>query len=386
MADVVVVEQEGQQASAPSPLPSTSHGHHQQQRYKYFEADVFTSKPGYGNPVAIVLLCSNNHEDHDNGDTGGDAEALTTESMQRFANWTNFSETVFVTDVDVDTYSYTIRIFTPFCELPFAGHPSVGTAQTLLQLGLLRPSNQGLCIQNCAVGALPLKVSQGDKVSIRVPRPRVVNLRHNQSHLDALRSYFLLTMTKDDDCSFWIGDPMVLNVGPTWLVVRMSSRVALNNIPVQLDKLQTLSDTVNALGVTAYAIENDDDGKEQVWVRSLCPEPGVTEDPVCGSGNGTVGYHRLLEGTLKGGQSYVARQGEVIGRDGYVYVDADEVSTTTSTATSTSESTTSKLNNNDNEQDANVDDEEGKEEVVEEVDIWVGGYAQVVVEGHVRLS
>ena len=109
----------------------------------FAQVDVFGARPCSGNPVAVVL----------------DGAGLDDEAMQRFARWTNLSETTFVLPPTQPGASYRIRIFTPVSELPFAGHPSVGSAHAVLEAGLAQASN-GELVQECAAGLLPLRVGR----------------------------------------------------------------------------------------------------------------------------------------------------------------------------------------------------------------------------------
>ena len=108
------------------------------------QVDVFTSTPHRGNPVAVVL----------------DANDLTTEQMQLFANWTNLSETTFVLTPEDDAADYRVRIFTPGAELPFAGHPTIGTCHAWLEAGG-QPKTEGTIVQECGVGLVPLRSTDG---------------------------------------------------------------------------------------------------------------------------------------------------------------------------------------------------------------------------------
>src|SRR5262245_38447318 len=124
----------------------------------FVQVDVFTATPMYGNALAVVL----------------DANGLDDETMQRFACWTNLSETTFVLRADAPGASYRVRIFTPLSELPFAGHPSVGTAWALLDAGLVRPI-EGRLVQQCGAGLLEVRVDgEGAQrtVAVQAPVPR----------------------------------------------------------------------------------------------------------------------------------------------------------------------------------------------------------------------
>lgn len=106
------------------------------------QVDVFTNKPFKGNPLAVFF----------------DADNLSDDEMQAIANWTNLSETTFVTKPTVEKADYQVRIFTTVSELPFAGHPTVGTCYALLELKLIRPNSDGKIYQQCAAGLVELGI------------------------------------------------------------------------------------------------------------------------------------------------------------------------------------------------------------------------------------
>ncbi len=116
------------------------------------QVDVFTAVPYRGNPVAVVL----------------DGEGLSDAEMQTFANWTNLSETTFILPPSDPAADYRVRIFTPKAELPFAGHPTLGTAHAVLEAGLAS-AREGRLVQQCAVGLVDLAVGQNG-LSFRLPR------------------------------------------------------------------------------------------------------------------------------------------------------------------------------------------------------------------------
>src|SRR4051794_33974683 len=109
-------------------------------RRPFRQVDVFSSEPFRGNPVAVVL----------------DAEGLTTDQMQRLAHWTNLSETTFVLPPTVEGADYRVRIFTPVLELPFAGHPTLGTCHAWLAAGR-RPQGDGVVVQECGAGLVRVR-------------------------------------------------------------------------------------------------------------------------------------------------------------------------------------------------------------------------------------
>lgn len=252
------------------------------------QVDVFTAVPYKGNPVAVVL----------------DGAGLSDPEMQAFANWTNLSETTFVlpaTEADAD---YRVRIFTPKAELPFAGHPTLGTAHAVLEAGLAK-ARDGRLVQQCAVGLVELAVG-GQGLSFRLPR-------------------YALTELSDPEATVWmgagvalIGAPQAVDVGPVWLVAELAEVAALENLAHDPARLTRYYEATGMTGATLFAVDGD-----RVVVRSFAPGDGIPEDPVCGSGNGAVAAFRLAAGQVGNGDSYVASQGRQVGRDGFVRVRID---------------------------------------------------------------
>src|SRR6185436_17583668 len=134
-------------------------------RHRFKQVDVFTAVALAGNPVAVVL----------------DAEGIDDATMQRFAAWTNLSETTFVLPPTIAEASYRLRIFTCRSELPFAGHPTIGSAHAVLEAGIATPRD-GLLRQECKAGVLPIRVD-GARLMVRVPPPMV---RRDAVSADAL--------------------------------------------------------------------------------------------------------------------------------------------------------------------------------------------------------
>lgn len=253
------------------------------------QVDVFTSRPLYGNPVAVVL----------------NAEGLSDSDMQQFANWTNLSETTFVLPPENPAASYRVRIFTPRAELPFAGHPTLGTAHAVLEAGLARARN-GKLIQECAVGLVDVTV--GDTgLSFRLPRYAAAAAEDADAIVAAIGGPTVV-----------IGAPQVLDVGPRWVITEMASLDAVAHLEPDLLALAAYDRKHGTTGLTVFA--SSDAG---TVVRSFAPADGIAEDPVCGSGNGAVAAYRLLAGQISAGDRYIASQGMQVGRDGYVHVRID---------------------------------------------------------------
>lgn len=249
----------------------------------FSQVDVFTAVPLKGNPVAVVL----------------DGAGLTEAEMQAFANWTNLSETTFVLPATNPAADYRVRIFTPKAELPFAGHPTLGTAHAVLEAGLAT-ARDGRLVQECAVGLVDLAVGEGG-LSFRLPR-------------------YALSDLDDPEATAWIGADVIggaraVDVGPVWLVAQLADVAALENLAHDAARLAAYYVPRGMTGATLYATDG-----ERVVVRSFAPGDGIPEDPVCGSGNGAAAAFRLAAGQVAGGDAYVASQGRQVGRDGYVSV------------------------------------------------------------------
>lgn len=253
------------------------------------QVDVFTSRPLFGNPVAVVL----------------DADGLSDADMQQFANWTNLSETTFVLPPENPAASYRVRIFTPRAELPFAGHPTLGTAHAVLEAGVAQSRN-GKLVQECAVGLV--EVTVGDTgLSFRLPRYAAAPADDAGTIIAAIGGASVVR-----------GLPQVLDVGPRWVIAEMASLDAVAHLDPDLTALATYDRHHGTTGLTVFAC-----GAEGTLVRSFAPADGIAEDPVCGSGNGAVAAYRLLAGQIDDGDRYIASQGLQIGRDGYVHLRVD---------------------------------------------------------------
>jgi PhzF family phenazine biosynthesis protein len=255
-------------------------------RRAFKQVDVFTSRPLFGNPVAVVL----------------DADGLSDAEMQQMAQWTNLSETTFVLPPEDPTASYRVRIFTPRAELPFAGHPTLGTAHAALEAGLVTPI-EGRLVQQCAVGLVDVSID-GAMRSFRLPRSAASPAPEAARLFAALGGSRLLA-----------DDPQILDVGPRWVIGEVTSAQALSTLAPDLAALADYDRAYGTTGLTLFAIT-----QEGISVRSFAPADGIAEDPVCGSGNGAIAAYRLLKGQIGDGDSYLASQGREVGRDGQVHI------------------------------------------------------------------
>jgi PhzF family phenazine biosynthesis protein len=267
---------------------------------RFMQVDVFSDRSGFGNPLAVVV----------------DAEGLDSGQMQRFANWTNLSESSFLLPPVRADADYRVRIFTPRQELPFAGHPSVGAAWVAVKSGLVRPRD-GHLVQECAAGLLDVRVEQAmDRMRTHVRAPDANILAVPQELHELIATIF----AKVDDF-----DPRatcMINNGPEWLIAELADEACVRRLVPALPLIEKLCLATHAVGLAVFA---ESDGPEhQLVVRAFCPADGIPEDPVTGSANAAIGALLLSQGRDRTiGASYRASQGREVGRDGSIEVAMD---------------------------------------------------------------
>lgn len=248
---------------------------------QFKQVDVFTDRPFFGNPVAVVI----------------GAEGLDTAAMQRIAGWTNLSETTFL--LQSALADYRLRIFTPRQELPFAGHPTIGAAHAALESGFV--SRKKNLRQECGAGIIDLAVEPDGRIFLRGPKEKIESVN------SAIPSIPLVPGCK----------PLRIDVGPVWVVGEMADARALAALKPDMTALAAWTERLRASGVTVFAASGE--SSSAIHVRSFAPAHGIPEDPVCGSGNLSVAVY-LKENDLLKKTEYVARQGMQLGRDGRVWV------------------------------------------------------------------
>jgi PhzF family phenazine biosynthesis protein len=260
------------------------------------QVDVFTRKPFFGNPVAVVL----------------GAERLSSADMQRIAAWTNLSETTFVLRPSSSEADYRLRIFTPKQELPFAGHPTIGSAHAALESGTVAPP-AGRLRQECLAGVVELEIESsalGTKIFLETPPSKIGVLDPSQ--------------TSRFTCSLGIaGDlpaaPLRIDVGVAWLIADLGDSETVARLTPRLDQVQAISAETQSAGITIFGRAHD--GHAKLHTRSFAPLLGIAEDPVCGSGNAAIAAYLAHSGLLREiGSDYVALQGMALGRAGEISV------------------------------------------------------------------
>lgn len=257
--------------------------------HDYRVVDVFTTTPLQGNPVAVLF----------------DAEGLDTAAMQRIAAWTNLSETTFCLKPAVPEADYSLRIFTPRSELPFAGHPTLGSAHALIEAGKIDASRDEV-VQHCGAGLVPIRLSgegAARRLSLRLPPATIHPLAVHAARLETILGSPLSGAA-----------PQLIDVGARWIVSEVPSVEALRALAPDLAASAALEHELQATGVTVYAQAPDG----TLELRSFAPSCGVAEDPVCGSGNGAVAAYRRATGQIGAEARYEAEQGRALGRAGRI--------------------------------------------------------------------
>jgi PhzF family phenazine biosynthesis protein len=255
---------------------------------QFRQVDVFTDTPYLGNPVAVVL----------------GADGLSGDQMQLFARWTNLSETSFVLAPRASGADYQVRIFTPARELPFAGHPTLGTCHAWLEAGG-RPADPGAIVQECEAGLITVRRVPGGDAGLAFAAPPQVRSGRVEEEV-AERVARTLDLARSD-----IVDIAWADNGPGWVAVLLASAEAVLAIrrPAVLDL---------DIGVAG---PYPDGSPEAIEVRAFSPKITSIEDPVTGSLNASLGQWLLAGGRVAA--PYVASQGTAMGRRGRVHVSRD---------------------------------------------------------------
>ncbi len=254
-------------------------------RFKFHQLDVFSNEPLLGNPLAVVH----------------GAQTLTDATMASFARWTNLSETTFLLPPVSAQADYRVRIFTPGRELPFAGHPTLGSCFAWLTAGGQSKSRDYI-VQECGIGLVRIK-KDGEKLAFAAPPL----LRTGPLGEDTLKQMATgLGISRQD-----IANHQWIDNGPGWCAVMLGSAEQVLSLKPDFAALGDLK-----LGViAAQPVGCDTDYEVRAFVGSL----GVPEDPVTGSLNAGLGVWLIAAGIAK--PNYVVSQGTAMQRKGRVYVD-----------------------------------------------------------------
>ncbi|MDX8347242.1 PhzF family phenazine biosynthesis protein [Cognatiyoonia sp. IB215446] len=253
---------------------------------RFLQCDVFSAVPTKGNGLAVVV----------------DAKGMTTAQMQDFAAWTNLAETTFLLPPTMPDADYAVRIFTPGREMPFAGHPTLGSCAAWLHSGG-QPQEPGLVRQECQIGLVEIDIS-GDVPAFVAPPTQVSALPSS----DQLR----LTKALGLDASQIVRSAQ-LNNGPVWQVLELTDAATV--LAIDADRVRWPEFV--GLGVVG---PHSTGAAADYEVRNLAPSSGMSEDPITGSLNAAIAQWMHAEGRLD--RALVMAQGTVLGREGRVFVDS----------------------------------------------------------------
>lgn len=253
---------------------------------RFIQADVFSEVPTKGNGLAVVV----------------EAEGLSDTQMQAFAAWTNLAETTFLLPPSDPRADYRVRIFTPGREMPFAGHPTLGSCAAWLHAGGV-PKSGGVVVQECAIGLVDIDMSVTPPAFV-APPTRVSQL--SESRVEILCSALAIDPAK-------VVRAAALDNGPSWEVLEL--KTAADVLEIRSDRVRW-PDFVGLAVIGAHPPGAECDFE----VRNLTPSSGMSEDPITGSLNSAIAHWMWQEGRLIRG--LVVAQGTCLGREGRVFLTA----------------------------------------------------------------
>ena len=256
---------------------------------RFSQVDVFTAVPLKGNPLAVVV----------------DGDGLSDAQMQAFANWTNLSETTFLLPPTDPAADYRVRIFTTARELPFAGHPTLGSCHAWLASGG-QPKGE-VVVQQCEVGLVNVR-RDGARLAFAAP-PLLRTGLLDETKLAQIRAG--LGLQPDDIVAHqWVDN------GPGWCAVLLASAEQVLALKPDWSRMAGLE--LGVVGPHKVGVVAPRAGDPQFEVRAFISGDGVPEDPVTGSLN--AGLAQWLIGSGRAPDRYIAAQGTALGRAGRVHV------------------------------------------------------------------
>jgi PhzF family phenazine biosynthesis protein len=265
-------------------------------RLRYLHLDVFPASPGGGNHLGVVL----------------GAETWTAAAMQRFAHWNNLVETTFLLPPTDPAASYRVRIFTPRKEMPFAGHPSVGSAHAALECGFARAFD-GLLWQECGAGTLPIRVTGEGAARVLLLKSPPARALASEAAMQPLLASALRGVAPG------ALPPALVDGGRRWWLAEVANEAALRAWHPDHAAIGALARASASMGVCAFARSPGLDF--QLVVRAFGAGAGITEDPASGAANGLLAAYLAQvepDGPLASG--YRVSQGREIGCDAALVV------------------------------------------------------------------
>jgi PhzF family phenazine biosynthesis protein len=268
--------------------------------FRYLQLDVFPASLGGGNPLGVII----------------DAGDLSLQTMQRIARWTNLVETTFVLPAEDAAASYRLRIFTPSAEIPFAGHPTVGSAHAALETGFAT-AQDGRMIQQCGAGLLPIRVEGAGAsraISVQAPPARILREGIDDGALRAAVGFSELGRLA----------PAFVEGGRRWWLAELADEKSVRCLQPNHAAIKALAREHACLGLCVFARCKNPD--YDLVVRAFPAGAGIIEDPASGAANGLIAAYiaqREMHGELARG--YRVSQGREMGHDAelIVRIDAD---------------------------------------------------------------
>lgn len=265
-------------------------------RVRFLQLDVFAARPGGGNPLGVVV----------------GADAWSGADMQRFAAWTNLVETTFLLPPRQAAASYRLRIFTPSREIPFAGHPTIGSAHAAIEVGMV-PSDAGRLLQDCDAGQLPILIEgEGGNRRLMVESPRA---QVRQRGLDS-----------DPQLAAILGSrrlgalpPAAVEGGRRWWLAELADEEQVRGWHPNHAAIAALAHASDSLGLCVFA--RCDRPDYELVVRAFPAGVGIVEDPASGAANGLIAAY-IADAEPKGalGRGYRVSQGREIGHDAKILI------------------------------------------------------------------
>lgn len=268
--------------------------------FRFLQLDVFPASPGGGNPLGVVL----------------DATELDPAQMQHIARWLNLVETTFVLPAGDATADYRLRIFTPSAEIPFAGHPTIGSAHAVLDTAFAQ-AREGQLIQQCGAGLLPIRVegsSAARELFVRAPVARIVREGGDDASLRAALGFQPLGSLP----------PALVDGGRRWWIAEFADEDAVRSWQPNQAAIKALARADACMGLCVFA--RCANAAYELVVRAFPAGAGIVEDPASGAANGLIAAYiaqRDPDGALARG--YRVSQGREMGHDAALAarIDAD---------------------------------------------------------------
>jgi PhzF family phenazine biosynthesis protein len=263
---------------------------------RYLQLDVFSARTGGGNQLGVVV----------------DAAGWSDAAMQSLAAWTDLVETTFVLPPETDDASYRLRIFTPTREIPFAGHPTIGSAHAVLDCGIATPVD-GRLVQACGAGLLPIRIEgEGASRNLFLQAPAARVLREDPRD-EPLLDAALAGATRG------ALPPAFVEGGRRWWIAEFADEASLRAWQPDHAAIGTLAAATDSLGVCAFARSRSAD--YEVVVRALPAGVGIVEDPASGAANGLIAaWIAQAEPAGALARGYRVSQGREIGHDAAIAI------------------------------------------------------------------